>query len=84
MHVCSCVLNLIFSVIIKYSRGIEISAAFFCHFLNFELIAVSVFKSSLSPAAHSLLCRKSLVFVNKSKLQKHDKTKKRGYIIYLH
>jgi hypothetical protein len=36
--------------------------------LNFELIAVSVFKSSLSPAAYPLLCRKSILFnVNKSK-----------------
>jgi hypothetical protein len=37
-------------------------AAFLCHFLNFELITVSVFKSSLSSAADPLLCRKSLFF----------------------
>jgi hypothetical protein len=53
----------------KYSRGIEISASiFFCQFLNFELIAVSVIKSSFSAAAYRLLCRKSQFFnVNKSK-----------------
>jgi hypothetical protein len=50
-------------------------AAFFLSL--FELIAVSVFKSSLSPAAYILLCRKSLFLnVNKSKQQKHDKSKK--------
>jgi hypothetical protein len=49
-------------------------AAFFLSL--FELIAVSVFKSSLSPAAYILLCRKSLFLnVNKSKQQKHDKSK---------
>jgi hypothetical protein len=47
------------------------------HFLSLELIAVSVFKSSLSSAAYPLLCRKSLFFnVNKSKRQKHDKSKR--------
>jgi hypothetical protein len=48
-------------------------AAFFLSL--FELIAVSVFKSSLSPAAYILLCRK-FFNVNKSKQQKHDKSKK--------
>jgi hypothetical protein len=39
----------------KYSRGIEISGRiFFGQFLNFELIAVSVIKSSVSPAAYPL------------------------------
>jgi hypothetical protein len=41
---------------------------FFCHFLNFELIAVSVIKSLLSAAAYPLLCPELLFFnVNKSK-----------------
>jgi hypothetical protein len=52
----------------KKSRGIEISGSIFLSLLNFELIAVSVIKSSLRPAAYPLLCRKSLFFnVNKSK-----------------
>jgi hypothetical protein len=43
-------------------------AAFFCHFFNFELMAVSVIKSSLAPVAYPLLRRKSLFFyVNESK-----------------
>jgi hypothetical protein len=44
--------------------------------LNFELIAVTVFKSSVSLAAYSLLYRKTVFFnVNKSKRQKHDNSK---------
>jgi hypothetical protein len=46
----------------KKHRGIKFRAVFFCHFVNFELIAVSVIKSSVSPAAYPLLCRKSLFF----------------------
>jgi hypothetical protein len=61
----------------KESRNRNFGQHFFYHFLNFELIAVSVIKSSVSPTAYPLLCRKSLFFnVNISKRQKHDKSKK--------
>jgi hypothetical protein len=52
----------------KRAAESKFRAAFFCHFLNFELIAVSVIKSSLAPVAYPLLRRKSLFFdVNESK-----------------
>jgi hypothetical protein len=46
----------------KESENRNFEQHFFCHSLNFELIAVSAFKSSVSAAAYPLLCRKSLFF----------------------